>query len=172
MKDRPSPASDQRVVRDGPRKTVVSKWYPQLSQVHKCRTHRSFTCSDHSGAINISPHCAHGWKYRGWAGRGLVAVSRDIIKVSQKTPPLSSIETSRDLWRRNDLAIRNQFFESDRWPHLSECCAKMSQCTRTTIDTETKYTNAGTCVILPWCDQMQVSGHQHERRDAQHKARG
>jgi hypothetical protein len=71
-----------------PRKTVVSKWYPQLSQVHKCRTHRSFTCSDQSGAINISPHCAQGLKYLGWAGRALVAVSRDILKPPKIAAPI------------------------------------------------------------------------------------
>jgi len=42
-----------------PKKTVVSNWYPQLSQAHKWRTHCSLTCSDHSGASNASPHWAH-----------------------------------------------------------------------------------------------------------------
>jgi hypothetical protein len=80
--------SGQLAFREPSRKTVVSKWYPQLSQVHKCRTHRSFTCSDQSGAINASPHCAQGLKYLGRADRGLVAVSRDISKPPKIAAPI------------------------------------------------------------------------------------
>ena len=86
-----SKTANQRVsspFASAPRKTVVSKWYPQLSQVHKCRTHRSFTCSDQSGAINISPHCAQGLKYLGWAGRALVPLSRDISKPPKIAAPI------------------------------------------------------------------------------------
>jgi hypothetical protein len=80
--------SRQLAFRELSRKTVVSKWYPQLSQVHKCRTQRSFTCSDQSGAINASPHCAQGLKYLGRADRGLVAVSRDISKPPKIAAPI------------------------------------------------------------------------------------
>lgn len=102
--------SRQLVFRELSRKTVVSKWYPQLSQVHKCRTQRSFTCSDQSGAINASPHCAQGLKYLGRADRGLVAVSRDISK-PPKSPPRSCANPSRGLWRRHDCVIRIKLFE-------------------------------------------------------------
>src|SRR5262245_52665940 len=39
--------------------TVVSKEYLQAPQFQACRTRRSSTCSDHSGANSASPHWAH-----------------------------------------------------------------------------------------------------------------
>jgi hypothetical protein len=122
-----------------PRNTVVSKWYPQLSQVHKCRTHRSFTCSDQSGAINISPHCAQGLKYLGWAGRGLVAVSRDISKPPKIAAPVLR-DPSCSLWRRHDYVDRIKLFESDKWPKLPQNVAARQVPHQHRDDTETKYT--------------------------------